>query len=222
MTFRGVVFDFNGTLLWDTGLHNRAWDCFLDSHHISLTDAQKNRIIHGKNNNMILDTLFNRKLSQAEQVQYVLQKEGIYQELYLANEIGYAPGAVNFMEYLKEQHIPYAIATASGIENIDFYYSKLGLGSYIDRKFVIYNNHRIRSKPDPEIFQLAMQKIGLSGHETVIFEDSYAGIEAAERAGAGKIVIVNSTGADYSRYGYDVITDFCQVNRGIFNRHAAL
>jgi len=219
MTFRGVVFDFNGTLLWDTQLHNRAWDSFLDSHHISLTDARKNEIIHGKNNSIILDTLFNRTLSQAEQDQYVLQKESIYQELYMANAIGYAPGAVNFMEYLKQQHIPYVIATASGIENIDFYFSKLGLGSYIERQFVIYNNHRIKSKPNPEIFQLAMRKIGLRGDETVIFEDSYAGIEAAERAGAGKIVIVNSTGADYNRYGYDVITDFCQVDRHIFQGH---
>jgi len=219
MTFRGVVFDFNGTLLWDTQLHNRAWDCFLDSHHISLTNDRKNEIIHGKNNNIILDTLFNRKLSQAEQDQYVLQKESIYQQLYLVDEIGYAPGAAYFIRYLKQQHIPYAIATASGIENIDFYFSRLQLGSFIERQYVIYNNFRIKSKPDPEIFQLAIQKIGLKGAETVIFEDSYAGIEAAERAGAGKIVIVNSTGADYSRYSHDVITDFGQVNRNIFQGH---
>jgi len=128
----------------------------------------------------------------------------------------YAPGAVDFIEYLKHQQIPYAIATASGIENIDFYFSKLQLGSLIDRRYVIYNDHRIKSKPDPEIFELAIRRIGLRGDETVIFEDSYAGIESAELAGAGKIVIVNSTGADYARYGHDVITDFYQVSRRIF------
>jgi beta-phosphoglucomutase-like phosphatase (HAD superfamily) len=216
MTFHGVIFDFNGTLLWDTHLHNRAWDSFLDRHHIALTDMQKNEIIHGKNNNLILDTLFNRSLGEEAHEKYVLQKETIYQELCLAGEIGFAPGAVDFIGYLKHHQIPYAIATASGIENIDFYFSKLHLGALIERRYVIYNDHRIKSKPDPEIFELAIRRIGLRGDETVIFEDSYAGIESAERAGAGKIVIVNSTGADYTRYQHDVITDFCQVNRRIF------
>jgi len=54
MAFRGVIFDFNGTLLWDTELHNRAWDEFLKKHNLKLSDKEKNEKIHGRNNELIL------------------------------------------------------------------------------------------------------------------------------------------------------------------------
>jgi len=33
MKIKGVIFDFNGTLFWDTDLHNKAWDAFLERHN---------------------------------------------------------------------------------------------------------------------------------------------------------------------------------------------
>jgi len=50
----------------------------------------------------------------------------------------------------------------------------------------------------------------------VIFEDSDTGILAAEDAGAGKIIIVNSTGRDYSHLPYSVINNFNQVDTDLF------
>jgi len=219
---RGVVFDLNGTLIWDTGLHNQAWDIFLSRHDIFLTGKQKNELIHGKNNSTILCTLFNRQLPEKELNQYILEKEILYQKLCLQNGIDYAPGAAGFIEFLKQQHIPYAIATASIKENIDFYFENLGLGLLIDRQHVIYNNNRIRSKPDPEIFEIAIRVLGLKCEDVVIFEDSVAGITAAERAKPARVIIVNSTGNDYSNFGFEVITDFTQVDRDIFTINAAL
>ncbi|HJZ41928.1 MAG TPA: HAD family phosphatase [Bacteroidales bacterium] len=219
---RGVVFDLNGTLIWDTGLHNQAWDIFLSRHDIFLTGKQKNELIHGKNNSTILCTLFNRQLPEKELNQYILEKEILYQKLCLQNGIDYAPGATGFIEFLKQQHIPYAIATASIKENIDFYFENLGLGLLIDRQHVIYNNNRIRSKPDPEIFEIAIRVLGLKCEDVVIFEDSVAGITAAERAKPARVIIVNSTGNDYSNFGFEVITDFTQVDRDIFTINAAL
>ena len=50
MSYKGVIFDFNGTLFWDTDLHNRAWDKFFDKNQIKMTDAEKFQKMHGKNN----------------------------------------------------------------------------------------------------------------------------------------------------------------------------
>ena len=211
--FNGVVFDFNGTLFWDTALHNQAWDMFLSKHNIRLTDGQKNEFIHGKNNSIIMSFVFRRKLSETELNHYILEKELLYQKLCVQSKIGYAPGAVDFIAFLKDHEIPCAIATASGKENVDFYFEHLALGSLVDRKFVIYNNNRIRSKPDPEIFEIAIRKLGLRSEKVVIFEDSIAGIAAAERAKPAGVIIVNSTGVDYSTYDLPVITDFAEVDR---------
>jgi beta-phosphoglucomutase len=215
--YKGVVFDFNGTLLWDTRLHNEAWDVFLSEHHLSLSNRKKNEIIHGRNNSLIIPALFGPGLNEEEISRLVVHKETIYQELCLEKGIDYAPGARDFISFLKSRNIHYSIATASGKENVDFYFDKLDLGSFIDRDYVIYDNNRIKSKPDPEIFQIAINKLGLSNKEIVIFEDSYAGILAAQRAKPGKIIIVNSAGADYSEFRHKVITSFDEVDRDIFS-----
>jgi len=217
MTYRGVIFDFNGTLLWDTGLHNQAWDIFLKKHNISLTDQQKNEIIHGKNNDLILASLFKRNLAEDEVDHFIIEKESLYQEICLQSGIDYAPGVIEFIGFLKTRHIPYAIATASGKENIDFYLKHLRLGSLIDRQYIIFNNNKIKSKPDPEIFQIAMRRLWLKSNEVVIFEDSIAGITAAMQAKVGKVIIVNSMQVNYSQFKLDVITNFDQVNREIFS-----
>lgn len=213
---KGVVFDFNGTLLWDTRLHNEAWDRFLRKHDIELTDKQKNDVIHGKNNSSILTALFKRSLNEGELNQYIHEKESMYFELCFRKGIDYAPGAERFIDFLKAGHIPYAIATASVKENVDFYFDHLRLGSLIDRNNIIYDNHKIKSKPDPEIFSIAINRLGLRSEEVVIFEDSMAGIHAAQNAKAGRIIIVNSNQEDYSIFEYQVITNFDQVDKTIF------
>lgn len=216
MRYKGVIFDFNGTLLWDTPMHNRAWDQFLEKHRLNLTDAEKNRIIHGRNNEDIFPDLFRRSMTGEEIGQFIHEKEAIYRELFVNNPLDFAPGAVEFIRFLNDSGIGVAIATASGWENVDFYFSFLHLGELVKPEHVIYNNGRLKSKPDPEIFNLALATLGLKGSETVIFEDSHAGIRAAENAGAGKVIIVNSAQNDYRAYSHTVITSFSQVDLSIF------
>jgi beta-phosphoglucomutase-like phosphatase (HAD superfamily) len=58
--------------------------------------------------------------------------------------------------------------------------------------------------------------MGLSGGETLIFEDSISGIIAAENVKAAKIIIVDSNDNDYSRWDYQQIKDFKDVDRNLF------
>jgi HAD superfamily hydrolase (TIGR01509 family) len=220
MTYKGVIFDFNGTLLWDTAMHNKAWDMFLFRHSILLTDTEKNEIIHGRNNEDIFPDLFRRSMSNEEIGLFIHEKEAIYRELFTADPLDFAPGAGDFIRFLNDRGTGVAIATASGYENVDFYLTFLGLGKLVKEQHIIYNNGRIKSKPHPEIFEIALASLGLKGEEAIIFEDSFAGIRAAENAGAGKVVIVNSTDNDYSTYGHQVITSFDQVDRHLFSQIA--
>ena len=130
---RGVIFDFNGTLFWDTDIHNKAWDSFLDKYEINLTDIEKNEKIHGKNNKDILNALFYRKLSSAEINMFSSEKEKIYQELCLQTDMQLAPGVKEFLNLLKELNIPFTIATASELDNVEFYFKYLELGSFFDK-----------------------------------------------------------------------------------------
>jgi beta-phosphoglucomutase len=216
MKIKGIVFDFNGTLFWDTNLHNTAWDRFLEMEGIYLNDVQKNERIHGKNNHDILRSLFDRPLSSQEMEEFILKKEGIYQSLCLKTEMRLAPGAIDFLEFLRTTGIPRAIATASGIENVNFYFEHLNLERFFDPSSVVYNDGSIPGKPDPGIFKKAIQLLGITEKETLVFEDSKAGIMAAENAGVGMIIIVNSGNGEYSRWKHPIVGNFNEVDKSIF------
>ncbi len=211
-TVKGIIFDFNGTLFWDTPLHNKAWDLFLEKFDIKLSDKEKGEKIHGKSNKEIMLNIFSRPLTDEEIFKLAIEKELIYQKLCLQSDMQLAPGAMDFIMFLKEISLPYTIATSSGIENVDFYFKYLDLGLYFNRSSVIYNDGSLRSKPHPDIFVKALESMGIKAEESLIFEDSFAGIQAAENAGVKNIVIINSNNENYSAWNYPQIKNFMDFN----------
>jgi len=216
MGIKGVIFDFNGTLFWDTELHNRAWDMFLERHRIVLSDKEKDDRIHGKNNLDILSSLFPGDLSPNDRDRMSREKEDIYQDLCLQNGPGLAEGSTELFRFLKSNHIPFTIATAADLYNMEFYFRQLDLGQYFDLSGVIYSDGSTKSKPDPDLFIRALKVLGLEADEVLIFEDSISGIQAAENTRVKRIIIVNSTNSDYSCWDYQVIKDFSEVDRTLF------
>jgi beta-phosphoglucomutase-like phosphatase (HAD superfamily) len=125
---QGVIFDFNGTLLWDTPFHNLAFDIFQNKKGLPpITDEEKKVLIHGKGNQDIMNALFRNVLSESEVIAYTLEKELIYQEL-CKNDLHLAAGAEDFIEWLRANSIPYCIGSSVGKENVDFYFENMNLG----------------------------------------------------------------------------------------------
>jgi len=215
MTYKAAIFDFNGTLFWDTAFHDRAFDIFLKNYNVHLTDDEKRVKIHGKGNPDIMRSILGAGLSDVEVDEMAQEKELIYRQL-CVDDMQFAPGAEDLFNFLKKAGIPMTIATSSGIENVDFYFEHMHLNRWFDIEKVAYNDGSFRGKPHPDVFQVAARKLNLKPQETVVFEDSVAGILSAEAAEAGKIYIVNSYGENYSRFSHDIITDFCQVDRKLF------
>ncbi|WP_455382641.1 HAD family hydrolase [Salinispira pacifica] len=216
MSYKGVVFDFNGTLFWDTALHNRAWDIFLARHEIVLSNAEKHEHFHGKNNADIFAYLFPDRMSPELADRLAGEKESIYRDLCEQTEMRLAPGAPDLLDFLLSAGVRFTIATASMADNVDFYFEQLPLAKWFDRSTVVYNDGTMRGKPDPEIFLRALDKLDLPAPQVVIFEDSVSGIAAAEASGAGRIYIVNSNNEDYARFGHPQIRDFTEVPRELF------
>mgnify|MGYP003538264432 CR=1 FL=1 len=215
MKFKGVVFDFNGTLLWDTKYHNQAFDLFLEQHNIVLTDEEKSVKIYGKSNADIMRDIFGRPLTDLEIKEFSIEKELIYQELIVDN-LHFAEGAEDLFEYLKAHNIPFCIATSSDFLNVEFYFREMQLERWFSPEWVLFNDGTLKGKPEPDLFLKAADRLQLNTSELVIFEDSKAGIKAAENAGAGKIYIVNSMNDDFSDFEHEVIFNFNQTDKSLF------
>ena len=89
------------------------------------------------------------------------------------------PGVRNLIGELKKSGYPIALGSAS--KNAPAILHKTGLYNMFDA--IVDGNSVATAKPDPEVFLIAAKKIGLKPKECVVFEDSEAGIEAANAAG---------------------------------------
>ena len=63
---------------------------------------------------------------------------------------------------------------------------------WFDIDKIVYSNGKIKGKPAPDIYQIAASNLGLRPEECIVVEDAVSGIEAANAAGAGKIVAIAS------------------------------
>lgn len=213
----GVIFDFNGTLFWDSDYQEVSWDKYLETHNIKLTMAQKKEYIHGRNGKDTLEFLFKRKLDDLEVEQYTEEKELIYRNECLKHEMKLAPGAIKLLNNLKAKKIPIAIATASGKTNVDFFINKLNLLDYFTEEHIIYNDGKIKGKPHPDIFEKAICKLGVNKSKSIIFEDSFSGIQAALNCKVANVIIVNSTKENYSEFKFPIIEHFDEFDPNLLS-----
>lgn len=157
------------------------------------------KYVHGKN---IIDTFkyfLNIECSPEEALKIGEEKEVIYRKMCLESpDFKLAVGLVDFLDYLKEKGIDRNIATASAFPNVKFFFDHLDLDNWFDINNVAYNDGIIPENTDPSIFLLAAKNINVDIKDSIIFEDSYSGIEAAKRAGAKKIVVVDSMKNNYA------------------------
>lgn len=215
--FHGAVFDFNGTLFWDTAQHDQSWIVAMGRRGVEVNADELFARFHGKPNETIIKGLLGEDFLDEEMPAVIEEKERVYQEFCLKENLtDLAPGATRLLDFLKENAFPFTVATSAPKVNIDFYFERLNLGKWFDREKIVFFDGSFPGKPNPEFYQRAMKMIESSPDETIIFEDAPSGILAAENAGCRNIVCVRSGNSDYSSYSYPVLNHFDEISRDIF------
>jgi len=194
-SIKGIIFDFNGTLFWDSELHDAAWDKFsvqLRGRGVSQEDLLLN--IHGKINKDILAFVLGKEIADDEANRLSEEKEMLYRNMVLSAKEKYtlAPGAEELLDELVSIGIPVTIATSSQKTNVDFYFDYFGLSKWFDYQKVVFDNGKIKPKPAPDIFVEAAKKIKVNVQGCLILEDSFTGIQAARNACANKVIFVEN------------------------------
>jgi HAD superfamily hydrolase (TIGR01509 family) len=88
---------------------------------------------------------------------------------------------------LRSMGFKLAVASNSVRATVELMMDKSGLRPYLD---VILSNQDVsRSKPDPEIYATAAERIGVCPHECLVVEDNPNGIKAAQAAGCPVLVV---------------------------------
>lgn len=190
--YKSVIFDFNGTLVFDTANHDRAWKIITSKYREKpFSDEELEKNIHGRTNKAIFEYITGRELNAAEVDKFSTEKELIYQKLCREDKnFRLIRGAEDFLNYLRDNKIPRTIATASNRMNVDFYVEMLHLERWFDLDKIVYDDGTLEGKPSPDIYEKAAKNLQTKPEDCIVFEDAILGIESASRAGIGKIIAV--------------------------------
>lgn len=222
MKYSGVIFDFNGTLYWDADKQEESWRLFsrkLRGYEMSSEELQ--RVMHGRTSRSIIEYLVGSPIDNKTLTALVEEKEQIYRDMCEedAPNLKLVPGATELLDYLTKNKTARTIATSSEKVNVDFFFKVLELYRWFDINKVVYDDGKLRGKPEPDIFLKASERIGIDPEYCIAVEDSISGIEAACRANIGKIIAIGPKSKhEYLKEikGVDcIISNFNEFDRSI-------
>lgn len=208
MSTKAFIFDLDGVIVDTAKYHFLAWQKIAASLGIEFT-PEHNEQLKGVSRVRSLDIILGLgkiEASQQDKDKWLVQKNEDYLSYLVdmdASEI--LPGVFQVLKFLKEQNQPIALGSAS--KNARPILEKTGIISYFDA--IVDGNDVTNAKPDPEVFIQAARLLGATNENSIVFEDSVAGIQAANIA---KMTSIGIGEADVLNEAQYIFPDFVHMD----------
>ena len=177
MTEKAVIFDVDGVLIDSYQPHYESWKRTLAELGSEFTEAEF-RATFGRTSLDIIKGLYG-EMSDEEAQQVDDRKEAAYRDL-IRDDFPAIDGAVELIDALADAGFALAVGSSGPSENVLLTLDCLGrrekFGAVVTRTDVT------RGKPDPQVFQIGAERLGVPPHQCAVVEDAVPGIEAANRA----------------------------------------
>lgn len=177
-----VIFDLDGVIVSTDEFHYLAWKELADAEGIPFDRADNERL-RGVSRMESLDILLEKATkpySDAAKLDMAERKNAIYRGLLeRLSPADLLPGVAAVLDGLRARGVKIAIGSSS--KNAGPILQAIGLAEAFDA--VADGTHITRSKPDPEVFTLAAERVGVAPAHCLVVEDAHAGVEAGLAAG---------------------------------------
>jgi HAD superfamily hydrolase (TIGR01509 family) len=199
MTVAALLFDVDGTLADTEGSHRQAFNAAFEAHGLPYTwePDEYHALLRVPGGKERLAHFFEQKaLGSAETARLLavipelhLTKTRRYEAAVAAGGVPLLPGIARLLREAWDAKIPVGIATTTTEANVRaLVTAALGAGA-VDRFAVIAAGDMVQAKkPAPDVYVLALSKLGLGPERVVAFEDSLPGLTAAQAAGLFTVV----------------------------------
>lgn len=208
MSKKGFIFDLDGVIVDTAKYHYLAWKNLANGLGFEFTEKQ-NELFKGVSRVRSLEILLelgNYRATQEQKDNWLIKKNEeylAYIEKMDASEI--LPDVPRVLDFVLEKEQGVALGSAS--KNARPILNKVGLLT----KFhdIVDGNDVTAAKPDPEVFLIGAQKLGIAPQGCIVFEDSIAGIQAANTAGMISIGIGEKDVLHEADY---IFNDFTEIS----------
>lgn len=205
---KAFIFDLDGVIVDTAKYHFLAWQKLSQELGIEFT-PEHNELLKGVSRVRSLDIILELgdiNASQENKDKWLIQKNEDYLSYLVAiDESEILPGVLTILHYLKDNNQLIALGSAS--KNARPILEKTGILALFD--VIVDGNDVSNAKPDPEVFLQAAKKLNVSNENSIVFEDSVAGIQAANIANMISIGIGEATTLHEAKY---IFKDFTFID----------
>jgi len=215
MNKTAFIFDLDGVIVDTAHFHYNAWKTTAAALGYELTE-QRNELLKGVSRKRSLEKILEWaevQISDEDFEKIMHSKNQDYlQQVASMSEADILPGVVKFLTAAKEAGHKIALGSAS--KNARTILAKVSLLDYFDQ--IVDGTNVTKEKPDPEVFEKGAMLLETAPQNCIVFEDSVAGITAANSAGMtsigiGKIEVLshaNKVFSDFTQFNLSDISNF--------------
>ncbi len=201
---KALIFDFDGLILDTETPEYQVWQTIYHEHGFELPHEEWGKIIGGYGASSFdaaehLSSLTQGRLDSAS-LRERLRSESA--PLYLLQPV--LPGVLNCLQDAKRLDLKLAIASSSKHAWVERHGGRLDILRYFDQIICADDVAAGRTKPNPDLFLLALDRLKVQKNEAIVFEDSPNGVKAAQAAGIFVVAVPNPTTAVLSIEGADL------------------
>ena len=199
---KAFIFDLDGIIVDTAKYHFKSWKIISKNLGFELSKTQ-NELLKGLSREKSLDRILSWggiSVDRFEKKKYLEKKNELYKG-FISNlsQMDILPGVNKLLDFATIKDIPIALGSAS--KNAHQILEKLRIKNKF--KVIIDGNLTSKSKPHPEVFLKGAKMLGVNPKEVIVFEDSIAGVKAANKAKMVSVAICTSGKIENAKYNFN-------------------
>lgn len=213
MKYKGIIFDLDGVICFTDQYHYLAWKTLTDEIGVEFNETINNRL-RGVSRMDSLEIILERSsktYTKEEKKSMAEKKNNLYRQMLSDMTPEDLPEEVQeTLVVLRSAGLKLAIGSSS--KNTRYILERIGLGSFFD---AISDGTNIqRSKPDPQVFTMAAEFLGLAPRDCLVVEDARAGIQAAIAGGFDSAGLGEAAECGMATYAMKQFSDLKEICTG--------
>lgn len=189
---QAVIFDVDGVLVDSYDAHFRSWRDVLAENGLTLGEAGFAQTF-GRTSREIIASFWGDDVDDARASEIDDRKEALYRDLVRADFPAMA-GAVELIDALRAAGFVLGVGSSAPPANVELTLDCLGRRDAFAA--IVTGRDVTRGKPDPQVFLLGAERLGVPPRQCVVIEDAPAGVRAAAAAGTVPVALIGTAPAE--------------------------
>lgn len=207
-----VLFDLDGVIVDTKDAHFTSFARLGEEAGFTIS-AEQFKHVFGRHNTDIFPLLYGHPLSAEEIVRLSARKEAIFRDL-IRGRVQALPGVKTLLPALKAAGFHLAIGTSTPRENVELILGELGLQGIFQQ--IVSADDVTKGKPDPQVFLLGAERLGIPPAHCVVVEDAVAGVQAALSGGMKALAVTTNHARQQLQAATRVVDSLAEVTPADF------